>query len=142
MNLKEYLKIRITPACAGTTYSSMLDKVDSEDHPRLCGDYLSNLDLGYSSMGSPPPVRGLLRDLANVMEYERITPACAGTTILIPIARTYFKDHPRLCGDYLLMKSCLGKKLGSPPPVRGLLTNFSTLFLSSRITPACAGTTS
>ena len=29
----------ITPAYAGTTYSSMLDEVDSEDHPCICGDY-------------------------------------------------------------------------------------------------------
>ena len=49
----------ITPACAGTTYSSMLDEVDSEDHPRVCGDYLSKVSPCALSIGSPPRVRGL-----------------------------------------------------------------------------------
>ena len=91
----------ITPACAGTTppYASIIPIF--EDHPRLCGDYLSITAPLSINSGSPPPVRGLL-EIETIAESEiGITPACAGTTCLDVYFSPIFRDHPRLCGDYV-----------------------------------------
>ena len=53
----------------------------SKDHPRLCGDYMAdNRENGFA-IGSPPLVRGLLRLNSSRGGHQRITPACAGTTV-------------------------------------------------------------
>ena len=71
---------RITPACAGKTGQKYISEQSVEDHPRMCGENAWALIRLYSSMGSPPRVRGkqlLIRLLDLVV---RITPACAGKT--------------------------------------------------------------
>ena len=52
-------------------------------------------------------------------EIRRITPAYAGKSIGLLIALTVSRDHPRLCGEKVLvmMRKLLGS--GSPPPMRG-----------------------
>ena len=50
----------------------------------------------------------------------RITPACAGTTVVEYGVNDTVKDHPRVCGDYSLPPHFLHLTLGSPPRVRGL----------------------
>ncbi len=54
---KTYPRIRITPACAGTTYCQYLIQLIAQDHPRLCGnDIFSHLSRVFV-LGSPPLVR-------------------------------------------------------------------------------------
>ncbi len=70
-----------------------------------------------------------------------ITPACAGTTSLMLTVPHSAWDHPRLCGnDWDLQRLIISIK-GSPPLVRERHARHSGDDLSSRITPACAGTT-
>ena len=71
----------------------------------------------------------------------RITPACAGTTCALWRPRRARRDHPRVCGDYLLKCQNFVQVQGSPPRVRGLPYFQSTYLPDLRITPACAGTT-
>ena len=59
-NTKILWKLRITPACAGTTRIINFLPECKEDHPRLCGDYIDWLAKIRYEPGSPPPVRGLL----------------------------------------------------------------------------------
>ncbi len=51
----------------------------------------------------------------------RITPACAGNTIIARAAAARFEDHPRVCGEYLISLPLRISCLGSPPRVRGIL---------------------
>ena len=71
---------RITPACAGTTCTFFCLHKFSKDHPRLCGDYAFILWIISRGIGSPPPVRGLLKADNLINDIAGITPACAGTT--------------------------------------------------------------
>ena len=72
--------VRITPACAGTTYNPVAISFTNRDHPRLCGDYESQTSTPLTPPGSPPPVRGLLKNCNAFYLLDGITPACAGTT--------------------------------------------------------------
>ena len=46
-----------------------------------------------------------------------------------------------MCGDYVVVVLVLPSGLGSPPRVQGLPLLGDVLVTPSRITPACAGTT-
>ena len=49
------------------------------------------------------------------------------------------QDHPRLCGEKLLVYTPKTPYVGSPPPMRGKVKFKTDLFSFSRITPAYAG---
>ena len=69
----------------------------------------------------------------------RITPACAGKSVILHGHRNAPEDHPRVCGEKELED--LGQIVykGSPPRVRGKDIDIMKLDLSTWITPACAG---
>ncbi len=83
-----------------------------------------------------PPISGSLGSI-----WDRITPACAGTTTASYIHLIIFQDHPRLCGDHLFFFLFSFPVKGSPPPVRGPLSFPILCGNVPGITPACAGTT-
>src|SRR5690606_2356595 len=76
----------------------------------------------------------LLRDLA------RFTPACAGTSGMVPRPAHDSTVHPRVRGDLFASNASAGSNLGSPPRARGpqLLPAEAGAFV--RFTPARAGT--
>ena len=76
---------RITPACAGTTTGAPAHGCPSPDHPRLRGDHEEKEAFGGYHEGSPPLARGPLRALFDTYDYHGITPACAGTTLNVPL---------------------------------------------------------
>ena len=132
---------RITPACAGTTRSLETFSKAVEDHPRLCGNDIKTQFQKFLETGSPPLVRE-----RHIRGNERgiragITPACAGTTGTPVAAILRHWDHPRLCGnDILILRAC-PRYRGSPPLVRERPLQIGLNSYSRRITPACAGTT-
>ena len=77
-NIKEQ---GITPAYAGTTLPLFTAIPQVEDHPRIRGDYQKRLLLMLLWWGSPPHTRGLLRFKSFILDFVRITPAYAGTTV-------------------------------------------------------------
>ncbi len=111
----------ITPACAGTTTRYLHLQRFCRDHPCMCGDYCRLKTWRRCNPGSPLHVRGLQRIKKNDLKKARITPACAGTTLLILFELNFFQDHPCMCGDYMSSTSALVFKSGSPLHVRGLL---------------------
>ena len=133
--------LRITPACAGTTLLYIILYLVIGDHPRLCEDYYLSSSLALMVEGSPPHVRGLRPKKDTSSRVLRITPACAGTTVLSCPRHRLHQDHPRLCGDYVDQGKASISSRGSPPPVRGLLKSHIVTLKVGRITPACAGTT-
>ena len=70
-----------------------------------------------------------------------ITPADAGKTGMAAFANFWQKDHPRGCGENIIINIIIDATLGSPPRMRGkrLDTNRGRYFV--RITPADAGKT-
>ena len=69
---------RITPACAGKSYSPPQGSKRQGDHPRVCGEKKDNPDEWSEVQGSPPRVRGKARRGACSGLPGWITPACAG----------------------------------------------------------------
>ena len=69
---------RITPAYAGKRMSQMAYTSMCQDHPRLCGEKLSQLRLNTVVIGSPPPMRGKVIISKYTDGVHGITPAYAG----------------------------------------------------------------
>ena len=132
---------RITPAYAGTTYSSWPSDRGQADHPRLCGDHLGFLNAHIFPLGSPPLMRGPLMKHDLLARPDRITPAYAGTTSVRVLVGTGAEDHPRLCGDHHMRKLAGFYKQGSPPLMRGPHVSAPQRDRAVGITPAYAGTT-
>ena len=72
--------MRITPACAGKTSGEPGNAAPAEDHPRVCGENISEAESFTGITGSPPRVRGKLERVEVLQAVVRITPACAGKT--------------------------------------------------------------
>ena len=68
-----------------------------------------------------------------------ITPACAGKREQRGSNSQWLKDHPRVCGEKVLLRLKHSRKLGSPPRVRGKDVGIPMLAPVIGITPACAG---
>ena len=49
-----------------------------EDHPRLCGEKMTEHFQNQFLTGSPPPMRGKNTTFLRGLGYDRITPAYAG----------------------------------------------------------------
>ena len=70
---------------------------------------------------------------------DRITPAHAGKRADENAFCDMDQDHPRTCGEKILLKSFCHSLLGSPPHMRGKDVMISPELDSGRITPAHAG---
>ena len=93
-------------------------------------------------MGSLPPLTRVLHNHSfAIKDIFRITPACAGTTLIFLQVLKIQEDHPRLRGYYETNLDILREIQGSPPLTRVLLSMFFHNVTFLRITPAHAGTT-
>ena len=131
----------ITPACAGKTEEHLFYKHLYRDHPRVCGENSMPVDQRLIFRGSPPRVRGKLISIPYQTKCVRITPACAGKTISLSSVTVEARDHPRVCGENMLIPPYSSVSQGSPPRVRGKRYSIHARFVARRITPACAGKT-
>ena len=92
-------------------------------------------------IGSPPQVRGKQSVYKSVCAVPRITPAGAGKTSSSYRTTIHLQDHPRRCGENLLIFATASSRAGSPPQVRGKLSFTVEPRKQYRITPAGAGKT-
>ena len=69
----------------------------------------------------------------------RITPAHAGKRGVCSFYDQYNKDHPRACGEKLIVSVAKSCHLGSPPRMRGKVFSLMKFRSNLRITPAHAG---
>ena len=70
---------------------------------------------------------------------RRITPAHAGKRATGGTICSSWKDHPRPCGEKVLLEQVVVPAKGSPPPMRGKAKRDLTLAECHGITPAHAG---
>ena len=92
-------------------------------------------------MGSPPQVRGKRNRKRPNRAINRITPAGAGKTRIMPTVLNSDWDHPRRCGENYEQLVGGVETLGSPPQVRGKPGFKNDCLTIDRITPAGAGKT-
>ena len=119
------LASRITPAYAGKSLQLASTRSACRDHPRLCGEKTLILFMMFSSMGSPPPMRGNVFISSAADAAAGITPAYAGKSPGFCLDSPPLKDHPRLCGEKFPGRALTVSTIGSPPPLRGKVENSS-----------------
>ena len=90
---------RITPACAGKSWSLPELAGLVRDHPRLRGEKMTTLHLYLRWSGSPPLARGKGRVGVKGDFRRGITPACAGKSSVDRLNDGFKEDHPRLRGE-------------------------------------------
>jgi len=91
------------------------------------------------SSGSPPPLRGTVVIITEVLKSLGITPAPAGNRADTFTDFDLNKDHPRPCGEQYRVDNPIMFPLGSPPPLRGTEAEAEIREVNTRITPAPAG---
>ena len=98
-------------------------------------------EVGDKFEGSSPHARGARPCTILVSNLIRIIPACAGSTK--PEARSFFSwgDHPRMRGEHATSRLHPRTVVGSSPHARGAHFESYAATASSRIIPACAGST-
>ena len=87
-------------------------------------------------------MRGKVRTVKLIAYSTRITPAYAGKSACDMREIVSRRDHPRLCGEKLLVYYRLPFRGGSPPPMRGKALVPVQTSPILRITPAYAGKSS
>ena len=133
---------RITPACAGNSGRDCDAYPRIEDHPRVCGEQLARAARLWMVVGSPPRVRGTANAPRLLVVGLRITPACAGNSSSRTSSSSLGWDHPRVCGEQRNRDCSICRYQGSPPRVRGTVTEAAKDRVEGGITPACAGNSS
>ena len=141
LHFKSSSAYRITPAHAGKTPVPVSAPLLPADHPRTCGENLSQLKKPGQGSGSPPHMRGKLLCLLHRQHRPRITPAHAGKTQCHRMLQFQQPDHPRTCGENFCLFICRHATPGSPPHMRGKLEGQNLTQEEGRITPAHAGKT-
>ena len=93
----------------------------------------------WGFMGSPPRMRGKGRELPDMLDFARITPAHAGKSWFAHSSRSVSRDHPRACGEKGRHEPQRLGHQGSPPRMRGKVDALCLDLLQQGITPAHAG---
>ena len=109
----------ITPACAGKSGCRTPEWPNCRDHPRMCGEKTLGGMESHPARGSPPHVRGKVKQLCVLIALRGITPACAGKSCCFAGCSAGSGDHPRMCGEKLPGSARAPLNAGSPPHVRG-----------------------
>ena len=112
---------RIIPARAGQTGGFVHPCLRRADHPRACGANGRVRTAAYAPTGSSPRVRGKRAGFYVAGDEDRIIPARAGQTTLMPNISAQTTDHPRACGANTFAGQWRGYADGSSPRVRGKL---------------------
>ena len=116
-------------------------QTEQRDHPRVCGKNSTLSVLLKKVLGSPPRVREKLSPTLAHSIKSRITPACAGKTLVLVRSLPKYRDHPRVCGKNQWESYTAKTERGSPPRVREKPNAFLNSSCDTGITPACAGKT-
>ena len=131
----------IIPACAGNTRRFEKRKCCRRDHPRMRGEHTQSDAARNQAQGSSPHARETPFVKYSGNGVFGIIPACAGNT-----RRTYTKastqrDHPRMRGEHIRIRTWRRLSSGSSPHARGTRPAYPLPARCGGIIPACAGNT-
>ena len=110
---------RITPAYAGKSRLWRRPGTRCRDHPRVCGEKHQTFDSAAFPTGSPPRMRGKVRNVIELVCANGITPAYAGKRFKCHSQSSLCRDHPRVCGEKKQLHEIVRGARGSPPRMRG-----------------------
>ena len=130
---------RIIPAYAGNAQVSAYAPLMPSDHPRVCGECASKVDVHPWSCGSSPRMRGMRTPSPSRFRLHRIIPAYAGNARANTSRPAAHADHPRVCGECWLYSIALQFSPGSSPRMRGMHNYRIRVSSGMRIIPAYAG---
>ena len=134
--------VGITPAYAGKSKNTCTSVVFDQDHPRVCGEKFGLPSHTFRFSGSPPRMRGkVLPDRGRVLGVG-ITPAYAGKSFPTSMFRSVGRDHPRICGEKIVVSRTWCSRSGSPPRMWGKVSSIRDDLARVGITPAYAGKSS
>ena len=133
--------LRIIPADAGNTDTSVGPCLITEDHPRGCGEHSLPTHGVGSRAGSSPRMRGTPNSRATRPRLAWIIPADAGNTRACTQPYAGCQDHPRGCGEHVASRSAQAFSRGSSPRMRGTPRPHRRRCPRRRIIPADAGNT-
>ena len=131
----------IIPAHAGNTSTAMWASACSRDHPRACGEHVGLKLAAVPLSGSSPRMRGTRRRAELMRGGYGIIPAHAGNTRCLHAQSSTHRDHPRACGEHLILWCRVRRGVGSSPRMRGTQTCLTKRVGFIGIIPAHAGNT-
>ena len=141
LSVVERTPIGIIPAYAGNTCLGRQPLTRLEDHPRICGEHHgAAFDLNVNT-GSSPHMRGTPHPRRNTPRRRGIIPAYAGNTHVQSALITRLGDHPRICGEHVVVVIFHTPSGGSSPHMRGTHTHGVAEKSKTGIIPAYAGNT-
>ena len=86
-------------------------------------------------------MRGTLAWFIDLVNMHGIIPAHAGNTSLVVPLKFTSRDHPRACGEHMIISSMQMLRTGSSPRMRGTLWIHELVDVFAGIIPAHAGNT-
>ena len=136
------LPSRIIPARAGSSVITRVNLCVLPDHPRACGEQSLYRTRNGLYFGSSPRVRGAVHLGQLDRPVDGIIPARAGSRRTAARSSATTSDHPRACGEQIVLRAHLRTNDGSSPRVRGAVQRHSHERGVRRIIPARAGSRS
>ena len=129
----------IIPAGAGKRNMVRNRTMESEDHPRGCGEKPPSSSAKSATLGSSPRVRGKAAYDWRTALRLGIIPAGAGKRRRSRSRVVWRRDHPRGCGEKPRAGEPHCGRRGSSPRVRGKVVALGDGLRLQRIIPAGAG---
>ena len=114
--------LRIIPAYAGSTASARPRGPCAWDHPRVCGEHHHECRCVHACAGSSPRMRGARQEGGVMGFYGGIIPAYAGSTEAQHALADDGRDHPRVCGEHVAIRTFVCERLGIIPAYAGSTT--------------------
>ena len=134
-------RVRLIPARAGNTGSTVLAAGGLQAHPRSRGEHQSSPVNSNVSSGSSPLARGTPNDRKPSRAAHRLIPARAGNTVGGHGVESFLSAHPRSRGEHVWWSWCVVLPFGSSPLARGTLRRRLEHPAVRRLIPARAGNT-
>ena len=106
--------------CMGSTKTEIDNVLDTQNHPHVYGEYISNCAEEVEEGESPPCVWGVRYDRTNCRKCIGITPMCMGSTLQATCLIIFIKNHPHVYGEYPKNDQTNVTPQESPPCVWGV----------------------
>ena len=133
--------VRNIPAYAGKTWAPSPIMRRTPEHPRVCGENVSNAKRWARSSGTSPRMRGKLADWTCANFGDRNIPAYAGKTFKSAWSPSTSSEHPRVCGENGVQTVAMPPRVGTSPRMRGKRPRVPSSSRRQRNIPAYAGKT-
>ena len=132
---------RNIPAHAGKTHHHTPTPPTPKEHPRACGENALVGLVCRRHVGTSPRMRGKHPAQHLTTATARNIPAHAGKTASYPAGHTAHPEHPRACGENLLLRTASARGSGTSPRMRGKRVAYISMSWGSGNIPAHAGKT-